>query len=89
MIRYRDFAPHRIRGGLLHADKYEHIDAAVAAANAWLAESHIEPVTMETVVLPNIWSSNEEGTADGSVETTESMTSVNAWYQFLRVWYRE
>lgn len=61
----------------------------MAAANVWMAESHIQPVTMETVMLPNIWSSSEDGTSDGSVETTESITSVNAWYQFLRVWYHD
>ena len=44
---------------------------------------------METVMLPNIWSSSEDGTSDGSVGTTESITSVNAWYQFLRVWYHD
>jgi hypothetical protein len=89
MIRYRDFAPQRIKGGLLRADRYETFDQAVTAATAWLAESHIEPITMETVVMPNIWSSDEEGTKDGSVDTSESMTSVNSWYQFLRVWYRD
>jgi len=88
MIQYRDFAPARVSGGLLHGDHYETFDHAVAAADAWIAEQQITLITMETVVLPNIWSHEEEGTSDGRVETAEAMTSVNAWYQFVRVWYR-
>lgn len=89
MIRYRDFAPHVIKRGILHSDAYENFDAAVEAANTWLAESSIDLLTVETVVLPNISPDKSEGTADGRVETEEAMTSINEWYQFLRVWYRE
>lgn len=88
MISYRDFAPHIIKRGLLHTDDYETFDAAVAAANAWLAASNIDLVNVETVVLPNIALDKSEGTADGRVETEEAMTSINEWYQFLRIWYR-
>jgi hypothetical protein len=88
MILYRDFSPGRIRGGLLHGDRFETFERAVAAANTWISEQKVDLVTVETVVLPNIWSDEEEGTSDGEVETTESMTSVNSWFQFLRVWYR-
>ena len=88
MITYRDFAPHVIKRGLLHEDDYENFDAAVSAANKWLAESNIDLINLETVVLPNISAEKSEGTADGRVETEEAMTSINEWYQFLRVWYR-
>ncbi len=89
MIRYRDFAPQVIKRGLLHGDDYESIDSAVVAANAWLAESNVDVVSVETVVLPNIWGDSSDGTADGRVETEEAMTSINEWYQFVRVWFRE
>lgn len=89
MIRYRDFAPRRTPGGLLHADRYESFDAAVAAANAWISESKANVISLETVVLPNIWSKDEEGTTDASVETEQAMTAVNEWNQFLRVWYHD
>ncbi|MEP6990327.1 MAG: hypothetical protein ABJA80_05290 [bacterium] len=89
MIRYRDFAPARISGGLLRHERYESFDRAAAAADAWITEHRADIVNIETVVLPNIWRKDEEGTADGQVETEEAMTSVNAWYQFVRVWYRE
>lgn len=87
MICYRDFAPHIIKRGLLHSDDYENFDAAVAAANAWIASANIEITNVETVVLPNISPDRSEGTMDGRVETEEAMTSINEWYQFVRVWY--
>ena len=89
MIRYRDFAPHVIKRGLLHSDDYETFDAAVSAANAWMSGTSIDLVNIETVVLPNISPDRSEGTTDGRVETEEAMTSINEWYQFVRVWYRE
>ncbi len=89
MIHYRDFAPHLIKRGILHSDAYENFDAAVTAANAWMAEAKVDLMTVETVVLPNISPDQSEGTIDGRVETEEAMTSINEWYQFLRVWYRE
>jgi hypothetical protein len=88
MISYRDFAPQRIKRGLLRSDDYESFDAAVDAANTWVAESRIDVVNVETVVLPNISGKGSEGTSDGRVETAEAMTSINEWYQFVRVWYR-
>ncbi|MDQ6736157.1 MAG: hypothetical protein M3Z30_00470 [Gemmatimonadota bacterium] len=88
MIQYRDFAPQAIKRGILHGDDYETFDAAVRAANAWITESGAEVITVETVVLPNITADRSEGTADGRVETEEAMTSINEWYQFLRVWFR-
>lgn len=89
MISYRDFAPHRIKHGLLHGDSYESFDAAVAAANEWLGGAKVDLITIETVVLPNISPEESDGTSDAVVETEEAMTSINEWYQFLRVWYRE
>lgn len=89
MIRYRDFAPRLIKRGLLHSDDYESFDAAVAAANAWLTETKADVMSMETVVLPNIALDSSDATIEGRVQTEEAMTSINEWYQFLRVWYRE
>ncbi len=87
MIRYKDFAPHVIKRGLLHSDDYENFDAAVAAANDWIVSAGVELINVETVVLPNISADRSEGTIDGRVETEEAMTSINEWYQFARVWY--
>ena len=73
----------------LSQDRMENFDAAFSAANEWIEANGIEATNVETVVLPNITLDRSEGTNDGRVETEEAMTSVNEWYQFLRVWYRK
>ena len=62
------------------------IEAALAAANTWINECDIKIVNIETVVLPNIWSRYEEGTADVALGTSGEMPSH--WHQFVRVWYQ-
>jgi len=62
------------------------MEAALVAANAWIKESHITIVNVETVVLPNIWSRYEEGTTDVALGTSGEMPSH--WHQFVRVWYQ-
>jgi hypothetical protein len=43
-------------------------------------------VTLETVVLPNIWHPYEEGSSDPSLRASGEMST--SWHQFLRCWYR-
>ena len=88
MILYRDFVPKQIEApGFLKPGKHESFDAAVIAANEWLSESPVTLVSLETVVLPNIWSRWEEGSKDASIGTSGDTPS--RWHQFLRVWYQE
>ena len=68
--------------GLLKLAEYEPFEAAVAAANEWLAENHVRVINLETVVLPNIWSPFEDGTTDSSLGTRGGAPSH--WHQFLR-----
>ena len=86
VIKYRDFLPEeRARGGLFGGVDFSDFDTCVAAMNTWLAESGVDLIRIETVVLPNIHSIEEEGTTD-----TELHASAHTmWYQFLRLWYRE
>lgn len=86
VIKYRDFLPQeRPRGGLFGGVDFSDFDTCVAAMNTWLAESSVDVIRIETVVLPNIHSVEEEGTTD-----TELHASAHTmWYQFLRLWYRE
>jgi len=87
MIAYRDFVPQQTKpAGFLSPAEHESFDAAVAAANAWLLENHVRVVNIETVVLPNIFSRFEEGSADSSLGT--SGESPSHWHQFIRVWYQ-
>lgn len=89
MLKYKDFVPKEIEApGFLKAGKHESFDDAVVAANQWLAESrNVKLISLETVVLPNIWSRWEEGSADASIGTSGETPS--RWHQFLRCWYRE
>lgn len=88
MILYRDFAPAITKGGFLRSDHYGTFDQAVESANEWMQRERPEVVSVETVVLPNIYRAGEEGTSDAHLETAESDISSNAWHQVVRVWYR-
>ncbi len=88
MLRYKDFVPKQIAApGIFDGGEHESFDAAVAAANEWLTQSHVTLISIETVVLPNIWSKWEEGSHDASIGT--SGDSPSRWHQFLRCWYRD
>ena len=88
MLKYKDFVPKQIVApGILNPGDHESFDQAVAAANQWIVENDIKIMAMETVVLPNIWSRWEEGSADASIGTSGDTPS--RWHQFLRCWYRE
>jgi hypothetical protein len=88
MLRYQDFLPKMTKpAAFLSPAEYESFDAALAAANLWIKENEIRVVTIETVVLPNIFSRYEEGSRDSSLGT--SGESPSFWHQFIRVWYQE
>jgi hypothetical protein len=86
MLHYRDFVPRRVKPpAFFSPGEHETFDAALAAANAWIAANAVRLVNVETVVLPNIWSRYEEGSQDTSLGT--SGESPSFWHQFIRVWY--
>jgi hypothetical protein len=63
MIAYRDFAPGQVSApALMKPATYESLDQALAAANAWIRSNAIEVLSVETVVLPNLWTPHSEGT---------------------------
>jgi hypothetical protein len=56
--------------------------------NQWVHENqNLEVVNIETVVLPNIHDSQEEGSQDTELWTGGESSSQ--WYQLLRIWYRK
>lgn len=88
MLKYRDFVPQQIEApGLLKPGQHESFEHAVEAANQWIAQSDIKLISIETVVLPNIWSRWEEGSGDASIGTSGDMFS--RWHQFVRCWYHD
>lgn len=86
MLRYQDFVPKMVKpAAFLSPAEHESFETALAEANRWIKENEIRVVSVETVVLPNIWSRYEEGTGDGALGT--SGDSPSFWHQFIRVWY--
>lgn len=86
MIAFQDFVPEQMTvGGWLTPAEYESFEAAVAAANHWIAETGVRILSIETVVLPNLHSRHEDGSTDPALRTHGDMPS--SWHQFVRVWY--
>ena len=86
MIGFMDFAPRMVRpGALFRLAEYEALQQAVAAANQWVRHYGVSVLNVETVVLPNIYRSGEQGSADPHLVTSGEMRSE--WFQVVRVWY--
>nr|WP_315889721.1 hypothetical protein [Kovacikia minuta] len=96
MIQCKDFAPRITEqvpfGG---PSDYESFSGVVNAVNQWIANTTIQVINVETVVLPD-WSI--ESTSDDVYGVTTSngyypvMISQGLpikWFQCVRVWYRE
>jgi len=87
MIEYRDFAPKQLAApALFKAASFDTLDTAVAAANEWIAAHGVEVINVETIVLPNLWSTHSAGTTDPNRVLQPGF--AEAWNQFVRVWYR-
>lgn len=87
MLHHRDFVPRmRDAGGFFSSPEFDSFDSAVAAAGQWIETTGVELVSVETVVLPNMHDSDEEGSRDPSLRSSGEMSS--SWHQFVRVWYR-
>jgi hypothetical protein len=86
MIAYQDFVPRpTTRASFLRAATYETLRASLLAANRWIGEHRVRVINIETVALPNIHASWEEGSEDTSLQTSGELRS--SWHQFIRVWY--
>ena len=87
MVNFKDFVPERIKkGGFLSGAKYQALEDKVKEANEWASDNGFEIINIETVVLPNIWDSDEEGSED--VDILTSGTNSSTWHQFVRLWYK-
>jgi len=85
MLSHRDFVPQMtVSPGFIRPAEYESFDEAIGAVNTWLETANVKLVSIETVVLPNIWSPYEEGSEDTSLGMRDTS---NHWHQFIRCWY--
>ncbi len=80
MIDQRDFIPKTLSNHWLKGIQTESFDAAIAAANDWIAAENIDVINVETIVMP---------IAEDDATETASITGVPiSLRQFIRVWYR-
>lgn len=87
MLRFHDFAPRLVkRAQFFKPEQLEDLDEALVDLNDWLVRTGVEVVNVETIVLPNIHSPHEDGTADPSLHVSGDHGS--RWYQVFRVWYK-
>jgi len=85
-ISIKDFVPAKSKGGVFKSSKVQQFDEVVASMNQWLEENNPSVISVETVVLPNIHDSQEEGSMDTELWTGGE--SASQWYQLIRVWYK-
>ena len=81
-----DFVPEKKKGGMFKKGSVEHFDEVLQKLNSWIAQDNPDVINIETVVLPNIHDSEEEGSQDTELWTGGESSSQ--WYQLIRVWYR-
>ena len=86
MLKYKDFVPQEIEApGFFKEGKHESFDHAMEAANDWLVNNEVSVISIETVVLPNIWENWEEGSVAASLGT--SSDGPSRWHQLMRCRY--
>ncbi|MFY0607882.1 MAG: hypothetical protein JXR10_14280 [Cyclobacteriaceae bacterium] len=84
----KDFVPEKSKGGMFKSGKIQSFQEILEEANQWIKEnSDVKVVNVETILLPNIHESDEEGSMDTELYTAGESSSN--WYQFVRVWYRK
>ncbi|WP_420317992.1 hypothetical protein [Ekhidna sp.] len=87
MIQHIDFTPKVTKkGGLFKSAQIESFAEIMKEMNEWINSSTNEIMNIETVVLPNIHDSDEEGSEDTMLGTGRESSSH--WYQIIRVWYK-
>ena len=85
-LAFRDFVPRDLTRMLALSRSYESTAEVLARANAWMAAEAIEPVSVETLLLPGAPASVDE--SPWYVELNAGPVSLAQWYQAVRVWYR-
>ena len=81
-VAFKDFFPQVTRSGFLSSE-YESFQQVLDRANEWIAQSGVQVLIVETVVLPNV--SNEAEALQTNIRTSGEMSSY--WRQFVRVWH--
>ncbi|MBT4865923.1 MAG: hypothetical protein HON53_12525, partial [Planctomycetaceae bacterium] len=74
MFDFKDFIPRQFSPpGFLKRAEYGSFDDAASAAAQWAKSKDARIINVETVVLPNIHDSYEEGSTDAAINTSGKM----------------
>lgn len=86
-LRFKDFIPERLsKGGLFSSSQYQSLAELLVEIEDWRKQNSRYKITqIETVVLPNIHHSREEGSQDPEIKIHGDL--VAKWHQLFRVWY--
>jgi hypothetical protein len=84
-IAFKDFTPNFEKAGFFSKTTYEPLQDCLRRANQWIEMENPKIINVETVVLPNLWDSDEEGSEDPELGTGGESSS--SWHQFVRVWH--
>lgn len=97
MLAFRDFVPRDDTPMLALSRRLESVQAVLARANAWIAESGVEVVNVETVLLPVAAAGRDD---DDARRGSQGHYTDNLQYdlglfevgttrlQVIRVWHR-
>lgn len=84
-IVYKDFLPKLLKykpeEKILEFEPFPNL---VKSVNVWTKVNDVNIINIETLVLPNIFSTREHGSGDTCLITNQT----TAWHQIIRVWYR-
>lgn len=85
----KDFVPEKTKGGLFKSSEVQKFEEVLKEANAWIEanKGSIKMINVETLLLPNIHESDEEGSTDTELWTAGESSSH--WYQLIRLWYEK
>lgn len=88
LLKFKDFVPEQTgKNKWTGRGEYDSLADSLRAANQWMvSHPQIELINIETVVLPSLHSPKEEGSEDPEL-IISSNSSLQAWHQFIRVWY--
>ncbi len=85
-ISFRDFLPEDRTRFLAIRRSYESLEELLARVNRWVSESSIEPIHVETLLLPGLPSKKKKVSTEVVVHGT--LETLTKRFQAIRVWYR-
>ncbi|MCI4671592.1 MAG: hypothetical protein MRZ79_25845 [Bacteroidia bacterium] len=88
-VQFQDFVPEQIQPPkILKKAVFESLQSVLERMNEWLNSSNnLKVLQIETVTLPNIHHSREEGSEDPELRIGEMEGYVTRVHQFFRLWY--